>query len=110
LVDRGLIGRTMSEQADNEIEGWRREITDRVLKHTAASACRLNPDTKIVAALIEGLVKRRAKFGDFYCPCRIVTGRPETDRGNVCPCSTHEAEIAETGMCHCHLFVGTKKP
>ena len=100
----------MSEQADNEIEGWRREITDRVLKHTAASACRLNPDTKIVAALIEGLVKRRAKFGDFYCPCRIVTGRPETDRGNVCPCSTHEAEIAETGMCHCHLFVGTKKP
>jgi len=100
----------MSEQAGGETERWRREITDRVLKHAAESACRLNPDTKIVAALIEGLVKRRAKFGDFYCPCRIVTGKAETDRGNVCPCTTHEAEIAETGMCHCHLYFGEKKP
>jgi len=99
----------MSEQAGGETQRWRREIADRILKHAAESACRLNPDARIVAALIEGLVKRRAKFGDFYCPCRIVTGNAETDRGNVCPCSSHEAEIAETGMCHCHLFVGTKK-
>ncbi|MCX5655285.1 MAG: ferredoxin:thioredoxin reductase [Planctomycetota bacterium] len=100
----------MSEAAGNETEVWRREITERIRKHVAESACRLNPDAKIVAALIEGLVKRRAKSGDFYCPCRIVTGKPETDRGNVCPCSTHEAEIAETGLCHCHLYVGEKKP
>ena len=100
----------MNEQAGGDIEAWRREIAERIHKHVAESACRLNPDAKIVAALIEGLVKRRAKSGDFYCPCRLVTGKAETDRGNVCPCSTHEAEIAETGLCHCHLFVGEKEP
>ena len=98
----------MSEQAGGETEALRREIAERIRKHVAESVCRLNPDTRLVAALVEGLVKRRARFGDFYCPCRIVTGKAETDRGNVCPCSTHEAEIAETGMCHCHLFVGKK--
>ena len=99
----------MSEQASGDIETWRHEMAARIRKHVAESACRLNPDAKIVAALTEGLVKRRAKFGDFYCPCRILTGKAETDRGNVCPCSSHEAEIAETGMCHCHLFVGEKR-
>jgi ferredoxin-thioredoxin reductase catalytic subunit len=91
-------------------EKWRQEIADRIHRHVAESACRLNPSETVVAALIEGLVRRRAKAGDFYCPCRIVTGNVETDRNNVCPCVTHEAEIAETGRCHCGLFVGEKKP
>jgi ferredoxin-thioredoxin reductase catalytic subunit len=58
---------------------------------------------------IEGLVKRKARSGDFYCPCRIVTGNREVDKNNVCPCVTHEAEIGETGKCHCGLFAGEKK-
>jgi ferredoxin-thioredoxin reductase catalytic subunit len=95
---------------DAALEAFRREITERVRKHAAESKCKLNPDGRIVAALIEGLVRRRVKFGDYYCPCRIVTGNAETDRRNVCPCQTHEAEIAETGKCHCALFVGEKKP
>jgi len=90
-------------------EALRREITHRIRQHTAESACRLNPDERMVAALIKGLVRRRLDFGDFYCPCRIVTGKPETDRLNVCPCATHEEEIARTGKCHCGLFVGEKK-
>jgi ferredoxin-thioredoxin reductase catalytic subunit len=88
---------------------WRREIEERVHIHAATSGCRLNPDDRIVEALLEGLVRRKAKSGDFYCPCRIVTGNVEADRRNVCPCVTHEAEIAETGKCHCGLFVGPKK-
>jgi len=92
-----------------KLEALRQEITDRIRKHAAESACRLNPDPKIVSTLIEGLVRRRVKFGDYYCPCRIVTGNPETDRGNICPCETHEAEIAEKGKCHCGLFVGKRK-
>jgi ferredoxin-thioredoxin reductase catalytic subunit len=101
----------MASQAPSggDVEAWRREITERARKHAAESACRLNPDKRIVDALIEGLVKRKAKAGDFYCPCRVVTGNPETDRRNVCPCVTHEEEIAETGKCHCGLFVGEKK-
>ena len=101
--------RTMTRAGgDGDIEAWRKEIAERVRKHAAESACLLNPDERIVAALIEGLVRRKAKSGDFYCPCRIVTGNPETDKNNVCPCVTHEAEIAETGKCHCGLFVGQK--
>jgi ferredoxin-thioredoxin reductase catalytic subunit len=100
----------MAEQTGGpDTEAWQREITERIHKHVAGSRCRLNPDARMVAALIEGLVKRKGRSGDFYCPCRIVTGNPETDRNNVCPCVTHEAEIAETGKCHCGLFVGEKK-
>jgi ferredoxin-thioredoxin reductase catalytic chain len=100
----------MTEAAGgNDIAAWRQEITDRIHKHVTESACRLNPSPSVVEALIEGLVRRKQKSGDFYCPCRIVTGNLETDRNNVCPCTTHEAEIAETGRCHCGLFVGEKK-
>jgi ferredoxin-thioredoxin reductase catalytic subunit len=102
--------RRMADTANEaDLEAWRREITERTSRHAAESACRLNPDERIVKALIEGLVRRKQKSGDFYCPCRIVTGNPEADRRNVCPCETHEAEIAETGKCHCALFVGDKK-
>jgi ferredoxin-thioredoxin reductase catalytic subunit len=98
-----------TDAAGGNIETWRREIEQRVRRHAAESSCRLNPDERIVSALLEGLTKRKARSGDFYCPCRVVTGNAETDRRNVCPCTTHEDEIAETGKCHCGLFVGEKK-
>lgn len=96
-------------QGGPETETLRHEVAERIRRHIGASACRLNPDAKIVAALVEGLVRRKLKFGDYYCPCRVVTGNADIDRRNVCPCETHEAEIAETGHCHCALFVGEKK-
>ncbi len=100
----------MAETTSNDqLAAWRQEIGDRVRRHAAESACRLNPDERVVEALLDGLVRRRLKSGDFYCPCRIVTGNRENDKNNVCPCVTHEAEIGETGKCHCGLFVGRKK-
>jgi ferredoxin-thioredoxin reductase catalytic chain len=95
--------------APEALENYRKEIADRVQKHEAQSACRLNPDTRMVEGLIEGLVRRKVKFGDYYCPCRIVTGKADVDKLNVCPCVTHEDEIAQTGKCHCALFVGERK-
>jgi len=110
MVLRNRDGSGMADTASEaDVEAWRREIAERIRRHVAESSCRLNPDKRIVKALIEGLVRRRQKSGDFYCPCRIVTGNLETDRRNVCPCETHEAEIAETGKCHCALYVGEKK-
>ena len=100
----------MAETLSNaQLAAWREEIGERIRRHAAESACRLNADDRIVEALLDGLVRRRAKSGDFYCPCRIVTGNRQTDQNNVCPCTTHEAEIAETGKCHCGLFIGQKK-
>jgi ferredoxin-thioredoxin reductase catalytic subunit len=70
----------MSDQADGETEAVRCEITERIRKHVAESACRLNPDAKLVAALVEGLVKRRARFGDFYCPIAATSARARRTR------------------------------
>jgi len=100
----------MPGTVDPKLEAtYRKEIADRVRRHEAESACRLNPDTHLVESLIDGLVRRKIRSGDYYCPCRIVTGNAETDRRNVCPCATHESEIAATGKCHCGLYVGEKK-
>jgi ferredoxin-thioredoxin reductase catalytic subunit len=93
-----------------DLEAMRLEIRERIKRHVAQSSCRLNPDARVVDGLIEGLIRRKLKFGDYYCPCRVVSGNADIDRANVCPCQTHEAEIAETGHCHCNLFVGPKQP
>ena len=92
-----------------QAQAYRDEITRRIREHEAESACRLNPDQRMVEALIKGLVRRKMEFGDYYCPCRVVTGNTETDHANVCPCETHEDEIARTGQCHCGLYVGEKR-
>jgi len=93
----------------DQAEMWREDITERIRQHEADSPYRLNPDERVVEALVKGLLRRRAEFGDFYCPCRVVTGNAETDARNVCPCETHAEEIAATGKCHCGLFVGDKQ-
>ena len=93
------------EETEADVEALRQEITERIEKHAAESPYRLNPDERVVAALIKGLVRRKTQFGDYYCPCRVVTGDEEADRRTVCPCETHPQEIAETGKCHCGLFV-----
>ncbi len=97
------------EPTQQEIEAYRREITERIDAHVKATGYRLNPSEKAVEALVGGLVKRRVRFGDYYCPCRVVTGDPVTDDPNVCPCASHEAEIAAGGKCHCALFFAAEE-
>jgi len=97
------------DPSDADIEAYRKEITHRIRQHAAETACKLNPESRLVSVLVEALVKRKVKFGDYYCPCRAVRGDPEHDRPNICPCETHEEEIAQTGQCRCGLFVGEKK-
>ena len=62
------------------------------------------PDPDVVERVIQGLAKRQAKTGHAYCPCRLVTGKPEMDQKIVCPCAYHAEEIAKQGFCHCRLF------
>ena len=66
---------------------------------------RLNPDKKVVEMLIEKLIKNEAKYGARYCPCRIISGNPEKDKGKICPCEECEEEVEKDGYCHCRLFV-----
>jgi ferredoxin-thioredoxin reductase catalytic subunit len=63
-----------------------------------------NPDKKIVDWIIRGLLKNKEKYGEVYCPCRVVTGDKEKDKEIICPCSFHRKEIESNGHCKCLLF------
>jgi ferredoxin-thioredoxin reductase catalytic chain len=68
----------------------------------------LNPNSKFVEVIINGLIKNEIEKGERYCPCRRITGNKEEDKKIICPCVYHEDEIKELGKCHCMLFM--RKP
>jgi len=72
-------------------------ITQRVENFARLRGYRFNEMKK---PLIEGLLKKYERFGDFYCPCKI-DNIPE----NVCPClETRQGSVEKNGRCHCGLF------
>ncbi len=51
--------------------------------------------------IIEGLLAKRNRFGDFYCPCRM-NHTPDYQ----CPCRpTRTGDVDVQGRCHCGLFL-----
>ncbi len=70
------------------------------------SGYHLNPDASVVDGIVKGLVRSSLTYGLPYCPCRDLSGDPEIDRNNICPCKWHHAEIARDKHCRCQLFVG----
>ncbi len=73
-------------------------------RHAAEHGEALNPDPKYLEMLFGALARRKVKFGEFYCPCRVVTGDPAKDKPSICPCEPHAKEVAEHGHCLCKLF------
>lgn len=65
----------------------------------------LQPDEKILNGVLQGLLKRKEKEGEIYCPCRVATGNKEKDKEIICPCVFHRGEIELQGHCKCNLFV-----
>lgn len=50
--------------------------------------------------VIQALLAKREKYGDFYCPCKT-----RTVVENVCPCNeTRESDVELKGKCSCRLF------
>jgi ferredoxin-thioredoxin reductase catalytic subunit len=73
------------------------EITQRIENFARLRGYHFNEMKK---PLIEGLLKKYERFGDFYCPCKI-DNIPE----NVCPClETRQGSVEKNGRCHCGLF------
>ena len=68
----------------------------------------LNKDKKQLAYVIKGLKKNEDKYGERYCPCRVITGNFEEDRIIICPCIYHKQEIKDQGHCLCKLFFDKK--
>ena len=65
----------------------------------------IKPNTPNIDNVIKGLLAKKQKFGEIYCPCRVVTGNKEKDKEIICPCVFHRGEIELQGHCLCNLFV-----
>ncbi len=81
------------------------EFLEFAKKHAEENQIMLNPNERIVQGAIKGLFMKEEKFGEKYCPCRVVSGDKEMDKEIICPCIFHKDEIKEMGHCHCNLFV-----
>ena len=88
-----------------EIVAMEAKTRQMVEKYSKASGYPINPDESITATVVEGLARNRLRHGLPYCPCVIVSGDRDRDRAIICPCANHKKDIAETGMCHCALYV-----
>ena len=86
------------------IEREAKVIEERSRRHAREHNLALNGDPKKLSMLFTALARRKARYGEFYCPCRVVTGLPEKDLLSICPCEPHLREVAETGHCMCELF------
>lgn len=84
------------------------ELEQEILKSSKSYAeskgFKLNPDEKMLGLVIKGLASNKKEKGEFYCPCRAITGNREEDLKNVCPCAFHLEEIEKDGHCKCRLF------
>jgi len=84
-------------------ESEAKKLLNNLKKYASSQDFKLNPDKKIVAGIIKGLIFNRKKYGEYYCPCRIKHTKKE-----ICPCYYHKAEIKKDGRCYCGLFVEKK--
>jgi len=91
-----VVGRPETTDED-EIRTWTEEYAKK-------NGWVLNPDKKVLTAVIRGLARNKKKFGERYCPCRLRSGDMEKDRAIICPCICHKDEIAQDGHCHCQLY------
>lgn len=80
------------------------ELIKKYKEHAEENGFQLNPDTKTVERIINGLLANEQKHGEKYCPCRRLTGDKEEDAKKICPCVYHKDEIAKDGRCFCGLF------
>ena len=68
------------------------EIRQRVDMYAKIQGYVFNEDKELV---MEGLLEKKEKYGDFFCPCRI-----ENVAENVCPClKTRRNDVKKEGHC-----------
>ena len=83
----------------------RARVERMVYRHVARGPYSLNPDPITVEHVLAGLARNLNQYGRWYCPCREVTGEPDRDTANICPCPQHPTDIARDGTCECGIFV-----
>jgi lysine biosynthesis protein LysW len=73
------------------------EISERVENFARLRGYVFNEDKEL---FIKGLLNKKSRYGDFFCPCRYQN-IPE----NLCPClDTRSGRVRKEGRCLCGLF------
>ena len=81
------------------------KVRQRAEADARTNGCYLNPDTKFINDLFEGLKKNEERYGYPSCPCRLASGKLEFDSDIVCPCIYRDPDVQEYGACYCGLYV-----
>ena len=89
---------------ENKFNSSNPEELKRSIKEYAKKAG-IKPNKTNIDNVIRGLLAKKQRFGEIYCPCRTVTGNKEKDKEIICPCVFHRGEIELQGHCLCNLFV-----
>ncbi len=93
------------DNATQHLADARSRVERMIERYLTSGRYCLNPDPVTVEHVIAGLTRNLMQYGRWYCPCREVTGDPERDRKNICPCPQHHDDIARDGVCECGIFV-----
>jgi len=82
---------------DRVDKGTEKEIRERSENFARLRGYEFND---IKEELIEGLLGKHKRFGDFYCPCRM-----EHVLEYQCPCKpTRGGDVEKNGRCYCGFF------
>jgi ferredoxin-thioredoxin reductase catalytic subunit len=92
----------LAESADGWVGDRADKGTEKEIRERSENFARLRgyEFNDIKEDLIEGLMGKHKRFGDFYCPCRMEHV-PEYQ----CPCKpTRGGDVEKNGRCYCGFF------
>ncbi len=76
------------------------------MNYTEGKDFSLNPDSKHVDGVIDGVLLNEENYGLKLCPCRLRDGSRERDLELICPCNFKAQDTwIKEGRCWCGLFV-----
>jgi len=92
-----IISRRDMWIADKVSEDPEKEVRERANEFARIRDYQFN---ELKERIIQALIKKQEKYGDFYCPCKA-----RTIIENVCPCKeTRDGSVETKGRCTCGLF------
>ena len=87
----------MEEQVEKLYVQLKKEIENR--------GYHFNPDVDFTKELLAGLLKNQERYGYQSCPCRLASGKKQTDLDIICPCDYRDDDVNDFNACYCALYV-----
>lgn len=81
------------------------ELLTKLDSEAQSSGYNLNPDISFTRSLVKGLLINQKRYGYQSCPCRLASGKKESDLDIICPCDYRDPDLDQFGACYCALYV-----